>query len=106
MSPLEPLTILTFFAALLLVVWGYLVGIKGRLDLVPRYTPGRVKNERGFALWIGYNLLGMGTLGGIDGLLQALFPETYLSMFLAYAVVIVPAISVRTIMGKKRYETE
>ncbi|MDD1678538.1 MAG: hypothetical protein LUO93_05065 [Methanomicrobiales archaeon] len=101
---MEPLTIFTFFAALGFVVWGYLVGIKRNLSLIPRYSPGRIKNERGYTLWIGYNLMGMGTLGGIDGLLQILFPDTHVSMFLAYAVIIVPAIMIRTIAGKRRYE--
>jgi hypothetical protein len=101
---MEPLTIFTFFVATGLMVWGYLVGMKRKLSLIPRYSPARIRDERGYAIWIGYNLLGMGTLGGIDGLLQAFSPDTHISMFLAYAVIIVPAISIRTIMGKKRYE--
>jgi hypothetical protein len=101
---MEPLTIFTFFAALGMILWGYLIAIKRKLTLVPRFKPDRVKNERGYAMWIGYNLMGIGTLGGIDGLLQTLFPETHVSMFLAYAVVIVPVIGFRTVMGKKRFE--
>jgi hypothetical protein len=101
---MEPLTAFTFFAAAGLIVWGYLVGMKRKLSLVPRYSPDSVKDERGYAIWIGYNLMGMGTLGGIDGLLQAFFPVTHISMFLAWAVIIVPAISIRTLLGKKRYE--
>jgi hypothetical protein len=102
---MEPLTIFTFFVAIGLIGWGYLVGMKRRLMLIPRYTPGQVQDERRYAMWIGYNLLGMGTLGGIDGILQALFPDTHVTMFLAWAVVIIPAISIRTVLGKKRYET-
>jgi hypothetical protein len=102
--PVDPLTIFTFFAALGLILWGYLVGMKRKLSLIPRYLPKKVKNERGYTMWIGYNLMGMGTLGVIDGLLQALFPETHVSMFLAYAIIIVPAIGFRTITGKKRFE--
>jgi hypothetical protein len=101
---MEPLTVLTFFVAIGLIVWGYLVGIKRKLSLVPRNTTHRIQNERGYAMWIGYNLLGMGTLGGIDGLLQLFFPETHVAMFLAWAVVIVPVIGIRTLRGKKRYE--
>jgi hypothetical protein len=101
---MELLTVFTFFVAIGLIVWGYLVGMRRKLFLVPRYNAGKVKNERSYAMWIGYNLMGMGTLGGIDGLLQAVFPDTHISMFLAYAVIIVPAISLRIIMGKKRYE--
>jgi hypothetical protein len=101
---MEPLTVFTFFAAIGLIVWGYLVGMKRKLSLVPWHNPGQVKNERNYALWIGYNLMGMGSLGFIDGLLQAIFPNTRISMFLAYVVIIVPAICLRIIMGKKRYE--
>jgi hypothetical protein len=100
----ETLTLFTFVAAVGFVVWGYLVGIRRNLSLVPLYSPGRIKNKHGFALWIGYNLMGMGTLGGIDGLLQAFFPVTHVSMFLAYAIIIVPAMSIRMIIGMKRYE--
>ena len=101
---MQILTVLTFVIAFLLILWGYLVGVKGRSLLIPGYTPERVQNKQGHVLWIGYNLMVMGTLGIIDGVFQAVFPLTYLAMFLAYAVVIIPILSVRIITGKKRYE--
>ncbi len=101
---MEPLTAFTFLAAAGLMVWGYLVGMKRKLSLVPGYRKNDIHNDRGYAIWIGYNLMGMGTLGGIDGLMQVLFPVTHTSMFLAWAVIIVPAITVRIFLGKKRYE--
>ncbi len=101
---MEPLTAFTFLAAAGLMVWGYLIGMKRKLSLVPGYRKNDIHNDRGYAIWIGYNLMGMGTLGGIDGLMQVLFPVTHTSMFLAWAVIIVPAITVRIFLGKKRYE--
>jgi hypothetical protein len=104
MRSMEPLTVFTFFSAMALIVWGYLIGIRKKLSLIPGHAPIRIRDERGYAIWVGYNLLGMGTLGIIDGLLQAFSPETHVSMFLAYAVIIVPMIGIRIIAGKKRYE--
>lgn len=101
---MEPLTVFTFIIAFGLFVWGFLVGIKRMFSLIPRYSPSRVKNDRGYTMWIGYNLMVLGTLGGIDGVFQTFFPDTHISMFLGYAIIIIPAIVLRIMMGKKRFE--
>jgi hypothetical protein len=103
---MEPLTIFTFFVALVLIAWGYLIGVRGNFSLIPLYATQRVKNQRGYAVWIGYNLMVMGILGCIDGLFQTLFPLTHVFMFFAYAAILVPVMSVRIIRGKRRFEVE
>ncbi|MDD1676039.1 MAG: hypothetical protein LUQ17_05055 [Methanomicrobiales archaeon] len=103
---MEPLTVFTFSLSALIIVWGYLVGVKRKHSLIPRFhTTGKIKDERLYGQWIGYNLMVLGTLGGIDAILQTMFPQTHLTMFLAYMIVIVPTMGLRTIIGKRRFES-
>ena len=103
---MEPLTALTFVLAILLLGWGHQIGFGQRPSLVPGGVPDRIKDPQVYLRWVGANLMVSGVLGLVDGFLQALFPATHTTMFLAYGAVILPLMGIRIVLGKRRYEIQ
>lgn len=99
------LMLLEFFMILFLVL-GYLIRFQGRVDFIAGFREGRIRDQAGLARFIGTNLLLLGIVtAGVFGLVLA-FPAYDFSLFLVFAGIIVPVISIISVIGSRKYLKE
>lgn len=94
--------ILEFLLVFFLVI-GYLIRFRGRVDLIAGYQEGRIRDPKGLARVVGDSLLLLGILGGVTLGLIISFPQREVTFFLLYAAVIVPVMSIVSLLGSRRY---
>jgi hypothetical protein len=96
------LIILEFFMVLFLAL-GYLIRFRGRVDLIAGFKEGRIQDTAGLAGFIGSSLLLLGILAAITFVLVLLFPDDEVLIFLTYAAVIFPLISIFSAYKSRQY---
>lgn len=97
------LIIILEFLLVFFLVLGYLIRFRGRVDLIAGYHEGRIRDPKGLSRVVGHSLLLLGILGGVTLGLIISFPQREVTFFLLYAAVIVPVMSIVSLLGSRRY---
>lgn len=96
------LIILEFLMVLFLIL-GYLIRYRGRFELIAGYREGQVRDPTGLSRVVGSSLLLLGILAAGTLGLVVTFPNNEVLFFLIYAVVIVPIVSITSLICSRRY---
>ncbi|UNC92097.1 DUF3784 domain-containing protein [Candidatus Contubernalis alkaliaceticus] len=94
---------ITAFMGLTCFVLGYLVGKKQMVEILAGYDPKKVKDQERLAKWVGANLILMGILAFVSVGLMAVVPEGRGVLFLVYALGAIPLLSMRIVLGNRRF---
>ncbi|MDN7024745.1 DUF3784 domain-containing protein [Methanoculleus sp. FWC-SCC1] len=84
---------------------GYLIRYRGRVDLIAGYDEKKVRDPEGLARFVGTNLLLLGAGAFVILALEFLLPTYAVVFFAVYALAAVPAVSLLTVWGSRRFET-
>jgi hypothetical protein len=96
------LIILEFFMIFFLAL-GYLIRFRGRVDLIAGYREGKIKDQQGLSILVGNSLFLLGIIAAVTLVLTLALPEFEVLIFLSYAAVIFPVISLFSLYFSKRY---
>ena len=87
-----------------MLVMGFLIRSGQHNNLIAGYDKKRVRDPEGLSQWIGRNLILLGIGAFLVFFLSLLFPALALSLFMLYALVAIPLVSVFTVRRTARYE--
>jgi hypothetical protein len=96
------LIILEFFMIFFLAL-GYLIRFKRRVDLIAGYREGNIKDRQGLSTLVGNALLLLGIAAAVTLLLVFASPEFEVLIFLIYAAIIFPVVSIFSMIRSRRY---
>ncbi|NTV00273.1 MAG: DUF3784 domain-containing protein [Methanoregulaceae archaeon] len=96
------LIILEFFMIFFLAL-GYLIRFRGRVDLVAGYREGKIKDQQGLSILVGNALLLLGIVAAGTLILVFALPEFEVLIFLVYAVIIFPVVSIFSMIRSRQY---
>jgi hypothetical protein len=96
------LIILEFFM-IFFIALGYLIRFRGRVDLIAGYREGKIKDQRSLSILVGNALLFLGILAAVTIILVLLLPGSEVLLFLVYAAVIFPVVSIFSMFLSRRY---
>ena len=96
------LIILEFFMIFFLAL-GYLIRVRGRVDLIAGYREGKIKDQRGLSILVGNALLLLGLAAAVTLILVLALPAFEVLFFLIYAAVIFPVVSIFSMFRSRRY---
>ena len=95
---MEEFTLATLIAGLFLLVCGYLVKVRKKLNLIAGYSAEAVADEDGLSEWVGSNLIYIALVVLSSSLFNHLFPSITLPLAITCAVVIT-ALAAVTVRG-------
>jgi len=87
-----------------MLAMGLLIRSGQHNNLIAGYDEKRVRDPKGLSQWIGRSLILLGIGAFLVFFLSLLFPALTLSLFMLYALVAIPLVSVFTVRGSSRYE--
>jgi Flp pilus assembly protein TadB len=96
------LIILEFFMIFFLAL-GYLIRVRGRVDLIAGYREGKIKDQQGLSILVGNALLLLGTAAAVTLILVLVSPDFEVLFFLIFAAIIFPVVSIFSMIRSRRY---
>jgi hypothetical protein len=88
--------------SILLLVAGYFVRVRKMGYLVAGFNPDRIQDQEGYLKWTGSNIIVIGLVSLLAGILILLLPELALYLIAGYAIT-VGCLALVIVIGEKRY---
>lgn len=92
--------------SLLIILPGYLIRFKHKVEIIAGYDPKRVKDKAGLAKWVGSNLLALGFIGLVTTAIAFAYPSIALAFFFCYIGIIIIGVFITTFQGGKFYSAD
>lgn len=88
--------------SILLVVAGYFVRVRKMGHLVAGFNPDKIHDKQGYLKWAGSNIIVIGLVSLLAGILILLLPELALYLIAGYAIT-VGCLALVLVIGERRY---
>lgn len=96
--------IVFIIVGIFLMLIGLVVWKLKAVEIIAGYDSQKVINKDGLAKWVGGNLVLMGTLVILLGVIRMIVPNIKSSFIIPAYLVVVIGLSIVTIVGARRYE--
>ncbi len=100
MGPKELLAVIVFVTSLLLLLVGYLIGVRKQFNLIAGFDPAQIKDADGFAKWVGNGLLALGAVDLIISILT--FVLTLQTRWFAILIAVVNVVAAGVLVSRLR----
>lgn len=98
--------IVSIFTGLTLAIIGVLIRRYKMVETISGYDPDKVIDKDGLANWTGANLILMGIMAVIIGILSYVMPISNKIIYIGGLVIVIIVLSIRTAIGCRRYEAK